>query len=106
MSALARMGERISVGPDLPAFAAMSEEIGTGLLFEEEAPDHYTTFVASRFTLCRLPGMNMPLPITAEINRTLRRHCQPGSAVDLLAVADAAIVLNAIPLPERSEAGM
>jgi hypothetical protein len=32
--ALARMGERISVGPDLPAFAAMSEEIGTGLLLE------------------------------------------------------------------------
>ena len=36
---------------------------------------------------------NMPLPIAGEIDRLLRRHRQPGHAVDLFAVADAAVVL-------------
>jgi hypothetical protein len=116
MSALARMGERISVGPDLPAFAAMSEEIGTGLLFEEEAPEHYTTFVAGRFSLCRLLGMinriaaiaspAMRLPCSPLLMRRLSsRHASWGSEArstrDVMMMADfgATHAGRKIPLP-------
>jgi hypothetical protein len=37
---------------------------------------------------------NMPLPIAGEINRSLRRHRQPGNTIDLFAVADSAVVLT------------